>query len=138
MEKKNIYIYINICRLGLGIVQTFSISIPIPWVRYRFLNDTFFDSNFMKSVFRIQNRSRGCQTLINLRRAASSRTHLVLQAYCLTDVDEINPLGIEIWYRTTRCFSILDGNSVPSPNVDYNIYELNYILTKLNKQTKSK
>ncbi len=34
---------------------------------------------------------------------------LVLQAYCLTDVDEINPLGIEIWYRTTRCFSILDG-----------------------------
>ncbi len=55
------------------------------------------------------NRSRGCQTLINLWRAASSRTHLVLQAYCLTDVDEINPLGIEIWYRTTRRFSILGG-----------------------------
>ncbi len=33
----------------------------------------------------------------------------VLQAYCLADVDEINPLGIEIWYRTTRRFSILDG-----------------------------
>ncbi len=55
------------------------------------------------------NRSRGCQTLINLRRAASSQTHLVLQAYCLTDVDEINTLGIEIWYRTTRRFSILGG-----------------------------
>ncbi len=55
------------------------------------------------------NRSCGCQTLINLRRAASSRTQLVLQAYCLTDVDEINPLGIEIWYRTTRRFSILGG-----------------------------
>ncbi len=26
------------------------ISIPIPWVRYRFLNDTFFNTNFMKSV----------------------------------------------------------------------------------------
>ncbi len=60
----------------------------------------------------LSNRSRGCQTLIDLRRAASSQTHLVLQAYWLTDVDEINPLGIEIWYRTTRCFSILDGNSV--------------------------
>ncbi len=58
---------------------------------------------------RFWNRYRGCQTLINLRRAASSRTHLVLQAYCLTDVDEINPLGIEIWYRTTRRFSILGG-----------------------------
>ncbi len=34
--------------VGLGIVQKF--SIPIPWVRYRFLNDTFFDTNFMKSV----------------------------------------------------------------------------------------
>ncbi len=52
----------------------------------------------------LSNRSRGCQTLINLL-----RTHLVLQAYCLTDVDEINPLGIEIWYRTTRRFSILGG-----------------------------
>ncbi len=40
---------------------------------------------------------------------AACRTHLVLQAYCLTDVDEINPLGIEIWYRTTRRFSILGG-----------------------------
>ncbi len=57
----------------------------------------------------ISNHSRGCQTLINLWCAASSRTHLVLQAYCLTDVDEINPLGIEIWYRTTRRFSILCG-----------------------------
>ncbi len=57
----------------------------------------------------LSNCSRGCQTLINLRRAASSRTHLVLQAYCLTDVDEINPLGIEIWYRTTRRFSKLDS-----------------------------
>ncbi len=39
-------------RVGLGIVQKFSISIPIPipWVRYRFLNDTFSDTNFMKSV----------------------------------------------------------------------------------------
>ncbi len=57
----------------------------------------------------VSNRSRGCQTLINLWRAASSQTHLVLQAYCLTDADEINPLGIEIWYRTTRRFSILGG-----------------------------
>ncbi len=57
----------------------------------------------------LSNCSRGCQTLINLRRAASSRTHLVLQAYCLTDVDEINPLGIEICYRTTRRFSKLDS-----------------------------
>ncbi len=57
----------------------------------------------------VSNRSHGCQTLINLHRGASSRTHLVLQAYCLTDVDEINPLGIEIWYRTTRRFSILGG-----------------------------
>ncbi len=55
------------------------------------------------------NRSRGCQTQINLFRIASSRTHLVMQAYCLTDIDEINPLGIEVWYRTTRRFLILDG-----------------------------
>ncbi len=48
------------------------------------------------------------QTLINLRRIASSRTHLVLQAYCLTEI-EINPLGFEIWHRTTKRFSILDG-----------------------------
>ncbi len=34
--------------LGLGIVHKF--SVPIPWVRYRFLNHTFFDNNFMKSV----------------------------------------------------------------------------------------
>ncbi len=47
--------------------------------------------------------------LIDQRRVASSQTHLVLQAYCLTDVDEINPLGIEIWYRMTRSFSILGG-----------------------------
>ncbi len=60
-------------------------------------------------IHALSNRSRGCQTLINLRRAASSRTHLVLQAYCLTDVDEINPLGIEILYRTTRRFSIIGG-----------------------------
>ncbi len=33
----------------------------------------------------------------------------VLQAYCPTEVDEINPLGIETWYRTTRRFSILDA-----------------------------
>ncbi len=33
-----------------------------------------------------------------------TKTHLVLQAYWLTDADEINPLGIEIWYRTTRRF----------------------------------
>ncbi len=59
------------------------------------------------------NRSRGCQTLINLRRITSSWTHLVLQACYLADVDEINPLGIEIWYRTkffeTRWYR---GNSV--------------------------
>ncbi len=50
----------------------------------------------------------------NLHRIASSRTHLALQAYCLTDAEEINPLGIEIWYRTTRRFLTLDGrgNSV--------------------------
>ncbi len=47
--------------------------------------------------------------LIDQRRVASSQTHLVLQAYCLADVDEINPLGIEIWYRTTRSFSVLGG-----------------------------
>ncbi len=29
--------------------------------------------------------------------AASTRTHLELQAYWLTDANEINPLGIEIW-----------------------------------------
>ncbi len=57
----------------------------------------------------LSNRSRGCQTLINLHRVASSRTHLVLQPYWLIDVDENIPLGIEIWYRTTRHFSILDG-----------------------------
>ncbi len=55
----------------------------------------------------LSNRSRRCQTLINLRQ--SNTPNLVLQAYCLTDVDEINPLGIEIWYRTTRRFSILGG-----------------------------
>ncbi len=27
----------------------------------------------------------------------------------LTNVDESNPLGIDIWYRMIRCFSILDG-----------------------------
>ncbi len=37
----------------------------------------------------LRNRSRGWQTLIDLRHAASSPTHLVLQAYWLTDVDEI-------------------------------------------------
>ncbi len=36
----------------------------------------------------------------------------MLQAYCLTDVDEIKPLGIEIWNRTTRCFSILDIEAI--------------------------
>uniref|UniRef100_A0A673J468 NADH dehydrogenase [ubiquinone] 1 beta subcomplex subunit 9 n=1 Tax=Sinocyclocheilus rhinocerous TaxID=307959 RepID=A0A673J468_9TELE len=42
----------------------------------------------------ISNHSRGCQTLINLRRTSSSRTHrLLLQAYWLTDADEINPLA---------------------------------------------
>ncbi len=60
-------------------------------------------------IHAVSNLSRGCQTLINLCRAATSRTHLVQQAYCLTDVDEINPLGIEIWYQTTRRFSILCG-----------------------------
>ncbi len=39
---------VTICLIGLGIVQTF--SIPIPWVRYQFLNDTFFDTNFIKSI----------------------------------------------------------------------------------------
>uniref|UniRef100_A0A673KY58 DnaJ (Hsp40) homolog, subfamily C, member 6 n=1 Tax=Sinocyclocheilus rhinocerous TaxID=307959 RepID=A0A673KY58_9TELE len=57
--------------------------------------------------------------MINLRRTYSSQTHrLVQQAYWLTDADEINPLGIEIWYRTTRRFSILDGP--PSPDMDGN------------------
>ncbi len=46
----------------------------------------------------LSNRSRGCQTLINLR--------------SITDVDEVNPFGIEIWYRTTIHFSILDGIEV--------------------------
>ncbi len=26
-----------------------------------------------------------------------------------TDADELNPIGMEIWYRMTRRFSILDG-----------------------------
>ncbi len=65
------------------------------------------DVESSRLIHKLLNRSRGCQTLINLWRAASSQTHLVLQAYCLTDVDEINPLGIEIWYRTTRRFSML-------------------------------
>ncbi len=34
--------------IGLGIVQRF--SIPIHWVRYLFLSDTFFNTNFIKSV----------------------------------------------------------------------------------------
>ncbi len=34
------------------------------------------------------NRSRRYQTLIKLHRIASSPTHLVLQAYCLTDVSK--------------------------------------------------
>ncbi len=58
---------------------------------------TYIESRLLRTLL---NRSRGCQTLINLWRAASSRTH---------HVDEINPLGIEIWYRTTRRHSILDG-----------------------------
>ncbi len=28
-----------------------------------------------------------------------------------TDADEINPIGMEIWYRMTRRFSILDGGN---------------------------
>ncbi len=32
-----------------------------------------------------------------------------MQAYYLTDIAEINPLGIEIGTRTTRRFSIFDG-----------------------------
>ncbi len=34
--------------IGLGIVK--KIPIPIHWVRYLFLSDTFFNTNFMKSV----------------------------------------------------------------------------------------
>ncbi len=56
----------------------------------------------------LSNRSRGCQTLMDLRRFYSNT--LMLQAYWLTDIDEMfNPLFIEIWYRTLRRFSILDG-----------------------------
>ncbi len=33
----------------------------------------------------------------------------MLQTYWLTDVDQINPLGIEVRYRTTRHFSIFDS-----------------------------
>ncbi len=127
--------------IGLGIVHKVSIQIPIPWVRYQFLNDTFFYTRFQfthllaiftlvrvhfktTSVTRfslcVVNKSEWYReqtapytfeslSRISLRRIASSRTHLVLQAYCLTDVNEINPLGIEIWYRTTRRFSIIDG-----------------------------
>ncbi len=84
-------------------------TLKSPWARFSLcvVNETRdVESRLIRTL---SNHSRGCQTLINLRRAASSRTHLVLQAYCLTDVDEINPLGIEIWYRTTRRFSILCG-----------------------------
>ncbi len=86
--------------------------------------------------------------LINLRRAASSRTHLVLQAYCLTDVDEINPLGIEIWYRTTRSFSILCGieaiRSVPKkywtryPALRTGIYQSLIMFVEVNHVTKKR
>ncbi len=49
---------------------------------------------------------------MSLRRIASSRTHLVLQVYCLTDVDEINPLGIEIWYQDVFRYSMVSRQFV--------------------------
>ncbi len=139
--------------IGLGIVQNILKSIMIPWLRYRFLNNTFSDTNFMKLILTrlhnlqkkkncfyffsfltfiqiqrllshctkeqniiqhnksvliiliklksfsvytsiesrllrmLSNRSCGCQTLMGLHCTTSSRTHLVLQSYWLTDVD---------------------------------------------------
>lgn len=35
-------------------------------------------------------------------------TSSMLHAYWLTDINEMNPLGIEIWCRTTSHFPILD------------------------------
>ncbi len=32
---------------GLGILKKNSVPVPIPWFQYRFLNDTFFDTNFI-------------------------------------------------------------------------------------------
>ncbi len=66
------------------------------------------ESRLIRTVL---NRSRGCQTLINLQRAASSRTHLVLQAYCLTDVDEIKGIvhfEIKIWHLSVYPKGIQD------------------------------
>ncbi len=58
----------------------------------------------------LSNRSRGCQTPINLHGAASSRTHLVLQAYWLTDIDKINPLRpIHTGRRRQRLSFTLNG-----------------------------
>ncbi len=60
----------------------------------------------------LSKRSRGYQILIlnhHLRGAAYSRSHLVLQAYWLTDIDEMILLGIEILYRTPIRFSIPVG-----------------------------
>ncbi len=65
----------------------------------------------------------------------------MLQAYCLTDVDEINPLGIEIWYRRTRRYSILRGieaiRSVPKKyRTRYLALVVLLLLNKPEKQNK--
>jgi len=46
----------------------------------------------------------------------------MLHAY---DIDEINPLGIEIWYRTTRDVLILDGISRPPKNIALDTNDIN-------------
>lgn len=40
---------------------------------------------------------------------AASPQSIMLRVYCLTNDNETNPLDIEIWYRKTRDFLILDG-----------------------------
>ncbi len=53
--------------------------IPIPWVRYRFLNDTFFNTNFMKSVLtRLHYLKKHCLYFVQLVDIyTDSKTHLL-------------------------------------------------------------